>query len=701
MTRRLKLRFRYNGVIAGVAPVFTAAPVVIASGVGSPVVWLTGTATGTPAPTHTFVVLLNGVSQGANYTPVTADLGKTITVQDTATNASGSAVSTSAGLVVTTFPAETALWTTPLGAQADAGQNDDTATLIGGASRYFCDSVSGLDTYNGLSRYPGKLDDGVTVNAAYGPVKTLAQVNTILSGAAAGAYVLFNRAQSFVGSILIQLSWAGNFTLGAYGTGARPLFDYDGSSRVWATCLWTNGQTLKMRNLHLNGNYLPGTCTLTLAAPGVVTQTAHGRKVGQAVQFRTTGALPTGLAAGTFYWVSTVVDANNYNVAATQGGAAIAFSGTQSGTQTVSGPEDIGIGLNASATNCQVVNCYIEGFGDSGFAGTNPSLYDSTLVQNTTIYNNVKRVGAPGGGVSGNFSNSKILGCTIDSNGASTLLAHNTYFGGNHILVQGCVVSNGSNLGVVVHGNDSFLTFADNYFHDNNNGINIGSAQYPNTVESLTDIIIERNTFFNHGYVGGQGVAMIFDTVRRLYVRNNKVYGNKLGCISLSDFAGTGPDAIDDLPSQDVYIYNNTFEYTEPATGNVIAYQGASFVNLNIRDNILRRTYTSGFLTSRNATFPVGQVTLDYNLYDAPNVTGGLFIDWAGTSYTLAGFKTAVPTQEVHGVSGASLFNTGTNVYTLQAGSPAKSAGGSIPFVTLDFAGTTRSATTPSIGAYE
>lgn len=76
------------------------------------------------------------------------------------------------------------------------------------------------------------------------------------------------------------------------------------------------------------------TVTITIAAPGVVSWTAHGLTVGEAVKFTTTGALPTGLTAGTTYYVKTATDADSFTVAATAGGSEITTTGTQSGVHT-------------------------------------------------------------------------------------------------------------------------------------------------------------------------------------------------------------------------------------------------------------------------------------------------------------------------------------------------------------------------------
>jgi hypothetical protein len=83
------------------------------------------------------------------------------------------------------------------------------------------------------------------------------------------------------------------------------------------------------------------TATITIATPGVVAQNAHGKAAGDPVAFTTTGALPTGLTAGTTYYVLNPAT-NTYQLAATPGGAAIATSGTQSGTHTAHRPYSIG-----------------------------------------------------------------------------------------------------------------------------------------------------------------------------------------------------------------------------------------------------------------------------------------------------------------------------------------------------------------------
>lgn len=80
-----------------------------------------------------------------------------------------------------------------------------------------------------------------------------------------------------------------------------------------------------------------GVVTITIASPGVVTFAGgHGLEAGSPVVFATTGALPTGLVAGTVYYVlASGLTPTSFSVGATDGGAAIVTSGTQSGVQTL------------------------------------------------------------------------------------------------------------------------------------------------------------------------------------------------------------------------------------------------------------------------------------------------------------------------------------------------------------------------------
>jgi hypothetical protein len=75
-------------------------------------------------------------------------------------------------------------------------------------------------------------------------------------------------------------------------------------------------------------------CTITIATPAVITQTAHGYVLGDAIKFSTTGALPTGLTSSAIYYVTNSGD-NTFNVSSTYAnavaGTKINTTGSQSG----------------------------------------------------------------------------------------------------------------------------------------------------------------------------------------------------------------------------------------------------------------------------------------------------------------------------------------------------------------------------------
>jgi hypothetical protein len=81
--------------------------------------------------------------------------------------------------------------------------------------------------------------------------------------------------------------------------------------------------------------------TITIASPGVVSWNNHGLPAGTAVKFSTTGTLPTGLTAGTTYYVCSgaTLLTNSFAVATSLSnalaGTAVNTSSTQTGTHTV------------------------------------------------------------------------------------------------------------------------------------------------------------------------------------------------------------------------------------------------------------------------------------------------------------------------------------------------------------------------------
>ena len=107
------------------------------------------------------------------------------------------------------------------------------------------------------------------------------------------------------------------------------------------------------------------TVTITIATPGVITWTAHGLVTGSPVVFTTTGALPTGITAGTTYFAitSSTLGVNTFQIATSAvnaaAGTAITTSGTQSGVQTATTSATVQSPLMTTTT-----------FGPSGLTGS-------------------------------------------------------------------------------------------------------------------------------------------------------------------------------------------------------------------------------------------------------------------------------------------------------------------------------------------
>ena len=94
-------------------------------------------------------------------------------------------------------------------------------------------------------------------------------------------------------------------------------------------------------NTNINSNSVgqltvDGTATTPVASPGLVNFSGHGFSVGDSIIFTTGGTLPTGITAGTpYYVIAAGLSVDAFRIATTAGGSAINFTGTASGTHNV------------------------------------------------------------------------------------------------------------------------------------------------------------------------------------------------------------------------------------------------------------------------------------------------------------------------------------------------------------------------------
>lgn len=108
-----------------------------------------------------------------------------------------------------------------------------------------------------------------------------------------------------------------------------PVWDATTAYAIGTYCIRTTGEHRVYQALRGTS----ATVTMTIASPCVVSWTAHGLAAGTKVVFKTTGALPTGIVAGTTYYVLAPLT-DSFNLATTVGGIAVITTGTQSGVHT-------------------------------------------------------------------------------------------------------------------------------------------------------------------------------------------------------------------------------------------------------------------------------------------------------------------------------------------------------------------------------
>jgi len=131
---------------------------------------------------------------------------------------------------------------------------------------------------------------------------------------------------------------------------------------------WDATGGLTARGVLLNS--LGGTATITIASPAVVTSTVLYTE-GAAISFSTTGALPTGITAGTTYYVYSV-DGLTFQLLDSTG-AVVNTSGTQSGTHTIT-PVDIPLVQNSLTISDTSRFILVFGTNDYGSSTLDPML---------------------------------------------------------------------------------------------------------------------------------------------------------------------------------------------------------------------------------------------------------------------------------------------------------------------------------------
>lgn len=524
----------------------------------------------------------------------------------------------------------------------------DTASWQQIMDVYYMDSVSGLDTYDGRSMYPGYVTnaDGSqgTANAGSGPWQTMFQLSTKIMqegkdlgaprsdtrppfhapwvGAPTGSMFLFKRGCTFDGVINQgPLNSSGvkqdRYSYGAYGVGARPVI----------TC---NNFDVRSQYAYSNG------------------------------------------AGGTVYSHSGTMRLMNLHIL--QGTA-----GNMTGVATC--PPNVG------SYGWTIRNCTVEGHYFNGI------LFDGghdLACRNNLVVRNMQNPAGQGAGVSGNGPNIRIQHNTLISNGKHKTFAHNIYCNNlTNSIISDNYATLGANTGIVIHGTCSGLTIARNDLYANSNGMDISGYGSLNVFDNT---VVAYNLIHGNGYsVNDQGYGIMLKSLTNSKVFNNKVWANRLGAFILSGSNGT------DIGTTNLDVVHNTFVDTSGCYGSIIL--GATIISLNFQNNIISSQDGNAAVTV-NSDVPLGALTLRNNLYYVPNRAANTELRIRDVNYSVASAIAAG--HDAGSIYGNPLFtNFAGNDLTLQDGSPAHwAAAGIVAGVTTDFAGTTRHVP-PSIGCYE
>ncbi|PYN80207.1 MAG: hypothetical protein DMD96_14190 [Candidatus Rokuibacteriota bacterium] len=278
-----------------------------------------------------------------------------------------------------------------------------------------------------------------------------------------------------------------------------------------------------------------------------------------------------------------------------------------------------------------------------------------------------------------------IRGNTGDSNGRWGIL---TGFS-DHLLIENNVMSRSqAEHGIYVGNSGDRPVIRGNVVWGNHaSGIHMNGDVSQGGDGIITGALVEANTIYDNGLGGGSGINC--DGVQSSVFRNNLLYGNHAGGISLYRIDGA-------QPARNNQILHNTI--VQASDGRwAINIQNASTGNV-VRNNILYNQHPFRGSIAISADSLPGFVSDTNVIMDRFSRDGG------DTRIALSAWRTATG-QDLHSfiATPTALFvNFGGNDYHLSAGSPARDTGTTLAEVTEDMEGEPRpQGPTSDIGAYE
>ena len=262
------------------------------------------------------------------------------------------------------------------------------------------------------------------------------------------------------------------------------------------------------------------------------------------------------------------------------------------------------------------------------------------------------------------------------------------------------------NRGIRVGNADNVTVLQNTIFNFNNSSTTIqttGIEFSTNTINST----ISRNLIYGLEYTGttnraGQGISISTVAAANITVSNNVIHTLK-GHSSATALNNSWGIML--LAGGDINVYFNSISQSYAFGGTATnihggIYLAASLTNLNIVNNTINNTSTTGLLynvycLSANTAF----TSLNYNIY---YYTGSNNVGYIGsTAYPSANFA-GWQTASLEGANSSfvdPLFNSNTNL-SPQIGSPLTAVGNNSTGITIDYNGVNRT-NPPTIGAYD
>ena len=294
----------------------------------------------------------------------------------------------------------------------------------------------------------------------------------------------------------------------------------------------------------------------------------------------------------------------------------------------------------------------------------------------------------------------------------------------NHVSSAGSPVSGSTRMGIFFTNTDDSTITGNTTDHNSQDGIRLTGGSAGNLVSDnvsfanaeewqrnatgiqVTGAGSDNNTLIhNITYANEDSGLQFYSGAQNNFAIGNLTYGN--GDHGIDNNAAPGNTIVGNTVQGNVTAGINLEGASSPGSG------GATLANNIAVDNGLRLQVGGGTASGQATNIRVDAqsitgTTLDYDLVDLSTGTG--MIQWNGTTYSsLAAFKIAVPTQEVHGLEADPLFAApaaiaqrpasapfivAVNVgdYHLTAGSPAIDSANSDASnePTLDIEGQTR-----------